>query len=85
MQENEAPENEEESKETKKKSKMPLNSFALVTQIAINIIANLAVAFLLGYFIDNFLGTMPIFLLIFIFLGIGSAMMSIYHTVNKYF
>lgn len=76
---------EENEKEKPKKKPPPLSSLALLSQIGTTIIANLVVALLLGYFIDNFFGTMPIFFLIFAILGILSSMMSIYYTVKKYF
>jgi len=75
----------EEQEEKPKKNLPPLNALSLVTQIGINIIANIAVTLFIGNWLDNFLGTRPVFLLIFVFLGVGSATLSIYKTTQKFF
>lgn len=64
---------------------IPLNSLSLMTQIGVSIIANIAISLVIGYFLDIFFGTGPIFFLIFVFLGIGAAMVSVYHTTKKFF
>ena len=58
-------------------------AFANFSQIAITIIACVAVGIFLGWLLDRFLGTSPWLLLVFTFLGIAAAFKSIFEFAKK--
>lgn len=64
------------------------SAYALLTQIAIQVLVIMVMTFFIGKWIDEKLGTSPLFLFIFILLGMGSSFKSIYdigmNQVNKY-
>lgn len=53
-------------------------AYALLTQIAIQVLVIMVMMFFLGRWLDKFLGTSPLFLLLCILLGMLSAFKSIY-------
>lgn len=57
---------------------------SLLTQIGLMIVISILGCMFIGRFIDSKLNTSPIFLLIFILLGIGGAFMSVYKTLAAY-
>ncbi|MGX4601504.1 AtpZ/AtpI family protein [Faecalimicrobium sp. JNUCC 81] len=57
---------------------------SLLTQVGLMIIIPILGCMFIGKFIDSKLNTSPIFLLIFILLGIGGAFMSVYKTLSVY-
>lgn len=57
---------------------------SLLTQVGLMIIIPIFGCMFIGRFIDSKLNTSPIFLLIFILLGIGGAFMSVYKTLAVY-
>ncbi len=63
--------------DTKEKAKIT-SAYALLTQIAIQVIVIMGMTFFLGLWLDKKLGTSPWFLLIFLLLGMASAFKSIY-------
>ena len=62
-----------------------INHLSLVTQIGITIIANIATTLFIGVFLDRFFNTRFIFLIVFVFFGILSALLSVYKIVQKFF
>jgi ATP synthase protein I len=58
-------------------------ALALLSQIAITIIACVSVGIFLGWYLDHLLGTSPWLILIFTFLGIGAAFKSIFDFAKK--
>lgn len=54
-------------------------AFRLVTEL----VAGLAVGAFLGYWIDRILGTMPVFLLIFFFLGAGAGILNVVRAAKQ--
>ena len=56
-------------------------ALSLLSQIGIMMVVSILGCFFIGRFIDNKLNTEPIFMLIFLVLGIGGAFMSVYKTV----
>ena len=70
-----------------RKNKDQRNAFVLAlahfTQIAVTIIACVAVGIFLGWLLDRFLGTSPWMLLIFTLLGIVAAFKSIFEFAKK--
>lgn len=57
---------------------------SLISQIGIMILIPIVGCLFIGKFIDSKLNTSPVFLLIFIVLGIGGAFMSVYKTLAAY-
>lgn len=57
---------------------------SLLTQVGLMILIPILGCAFIGRFIDSKLNTSPIFLLIFIILGIGGAFMSVYKTLVIY-
>ena len=56
-------------------------ALSLLSQLSIMMLVSIFGCFFLGKFIDTKLNTRPIFMLIFLILGIGGAFMSVYKTV----
>lgn len=57
--------------------------FSLAVRIAVEMIAALAGSAVLGWFIDRWSGTKPIFLVIFCILGIGVAILNIVKIIRR--
>ncbi|MCL2501422.1 MAG: AtpZ/AtpI family protein [Defluviitaleaceae bacterium] len=68
------------SKEERKKI---LRAAALMTQLAVGMIACVTISVFLGMFLDNRLGTSPVFILIFVFVGIAAAFKYMYDTAKR--
>ena len=56
-------------------------ALSLLSQLSIMMLVSIFGCFFIGKFIDSKLNTRPIFMLIFLILGIGGAFMSVYKTV----
>ncbi len=63
--------------DTKEKAKIT-SAYALLSQIAIQMIVIMGMMFFLGRWLDKVLGTSPVFLLLCLLLGMASAFKSIY-------
>ena len=59
-------------------------ALSLLSQLSIIMLTSIFGCFFIGKFIDNKLNTSPIFMLIFLVLGVGGAFMSVYKTVIGY-
>ena len=59
-------------------------ALSLISQLSIMMLVSIFGCFFIGEFIDEKLNTEPIFMLIFLVLGIGGAFMSVYKTVIGY-
>lgn len=55
-----------------------LQNLALLSQIGISMIVPIGIGLYIGKWLDDKLGTGPIFLFIFILMGVGSAFMSLF-------
>ena len=60
------------------------NSAKIAQALSIMMLVSIFGCFFIGKFIDEKLNTEPIFMLIFLVLGIGGAFMSVYKTVIGY-
>lgn len=56
---------------------------SLLSQVGITMVANIFVGLFIGKMLDDFLNTSPLFLLIFIFVGVGSGLKTIYLLITK--
>ena len=59
-------------------------AFALLTQLGITIAVCIGLSILIGYYLDYFFGTSPLFLLLFIVFGIIAAMKCIFDFAKRY-
>ena len=60
-----------------------VRAMSFFMQIAVTIIACLAVGIFLGWLLDRFLGTAPWLLMVFSFLGVAAAFKSIFDFAKK--
>jgi len=60
-----------------------IRAFSLLSQIGITIVACIGVGILIGWFLDNLLGTSPWLLLVFTIFGIAAAIKSIFDFAKK--
>ncbi len=74
--------NEKEHTPTNKMSKKDKHqissAYSLVTQIGIHMIVTIFLCFFIGQWLDNLIGTAPIFLFIFTLIGVLSAFVGVY-------
>lgn len=68
----------------KRTSSQIAQMLSLISQLGIMMVVSIFGCFFIGKFIDNKLNTSPIFMLIFLVLGVGGAFMSVYKTVIVY-
>lgn len=68
------------SKEDRKKI---LRAMSLLTQLAVGAIACIGLAVFVGFFLDERLGTSPVFILIFVFVGIIAAFKYMYDMAKR--
>lgn len=57
--------------------------WAIVSNFGAQMIASIVIGFFVGKFIDGKLGTEPLFILLFIFLGIGAGFRNLYLAIIK--
>jgi len=60
-----------------------LRAASLLTQLAVGIIASIGLSVFAGLFLDNRFDTSPLFILIFIAIGIASAFKFMYDTAKR--
>ena len=60
-----------------------MKSLSLLSQIGISMVANILVGLFIGKFLDELLNTSPLFLLLFVFVGVGSGIKSTYVLITK--
>lgn len=60
-------------------------NLALISQIGISMIVPIMISLYIGNWLDHKLGTGPIFLFIFIIMGVASAFMSVYKLTQREF
>ena len=56
---------------------------SLLSQVGITMIANIFVGLFIGKYLDNWLGTSPLFLLVLVFVGVFSGIKSVYLLIIK--
>ncbi len=55
---------------------------ALVSRVAVELVAGVAVGGFMGWMLDYWLGTLPLFLIVFLFLGMGAGLMNIWRAAS---
>lgn len=63
--------------------KNPLLLLALISQLGISMIVPILGCMLLGNLIDTWTGSSPLWLVVFIFLGVGAAFRNLFYIVMK--
>lgn len=75
---NKATKNEKDN-DKKSNHNQIVRGLAYMSQIALTIIASVAIGVVIGRFLDNIFNTTPWFLLVFSLLGVGAAIRNIYN------
>uniref|UniRef100_A0A832A2K8 AtpZ/AtpI family protein n=1 Tax=Desulfacinum infernum TaxID=35837 RepID=A0A832A2K8_9BACT len=65
-----------------KKKRDTLEYLALVTQVGLTMAGSIAFCFMIGYYLDKWLGTRGVFLVIFIVLGIIGGAVTVYRQIT---
>ena len=63
--------------------KKGLENLALITQVGISMVTPILVGLYIGKKLDDWLNKSPLFLLIFIIIGIGASFTNLFKTVEK--
>ena len=71
-----------ETKRSSGRSEGASAGMGLGFRIAIELVAGIAVGVLIGFFLDRWLGTRPLFLVVFLFLGAAAGVMNIYRAAK---
>ncbi len=72
-----------ETKGKRNQGQLPLGSMALAGRIATELLAGIVVGAFLGWLIDRWLETTPLFMLILFFLGAAGGIMNIWRLVTE--
>lgn len=62
-----------------------IKALSLVTQLALSMLVPIIMCLFAGILLDSFTGTSPLFLLIFIFLGVGGGFRSVYMLTKSFY
>jgi F0F1-type ATP synthase assembly protein I len=65
--------------------KKVIKALSLITQISLSMLTPILMCLFIGVFLDKLAGTSPLFLLIFILLGIGGGFRSVYMITKAFF
>lgn len=58
---------------------------ALITQISLTFLSSVLISLYLGYTMDNYLKTTPLFFVLFLLLGIGAGFLGVYRLVKTFY
>jgi F0F1-type ATP synthase assembly protein I len=64
-------------------NKNPLALIGLVSQLGLSMVIPILICTFVGVFLDNLTGLSPLFLLIFIVLGVGAAFRNLFQLANR--
>ncbi len=67
------------------KKSSAFENLALISQIGISMVVPIIMSLYIGKWLDDRLGTAPIFLFVFIIIGISSAFMSVFKLTQRQF
>ena len=77
--------NGNDDKDNKDKEKrLILKAFALLTQLGLSMACCVAIGLFAGKFLDDRLGTAPVLMLVFVFLGAAAAIKLIYDIIKDW-
>ncbi|QUH19098.1 AtpZ/AtpI family protein [Alkaliphilus sp. B6464] len=66
-----------------KKKGSVFENLALISQIGISMVVSIMISLYIGKWLDDRLGTGPVFLFIFIIIGIASAFMNVFKLIER--
>ena len=66
-----------------KESRKIFEQLTLVSQLGLTMVGSIGLGFAIGYFLDKWLGTRGIFLVLFILLGIGGGGYTVYRQIRE--
>lgn len=70
-------------KDSSNKAVKAMKWMSLLSQIGITMVANIFVGLFIGKYLDQWLHTSPLFLLLFVFIGVFSGIKSVYLLIIK--
>jgi ATP synthase protein I len=59
-----------------------IGSLGALSAVGIAFVLAVGIGFLVGYWLDRWLGTSPLFMLVFFFLGLAAGIVNVVRTVN---
>lgn len=62
-----------------------IKALSLVTQIGMSMIMPIIMCLFVGIFLDKLVGTAPLFILIFVFLGVGGGFRNVYIMTKSFY
>jgi len=74
---------DESNREAEQLRRKSMRQFSLAIRMAIELIASLAGSTVLGWLIDRWAGTKPVFIIILLLMGIGAAALNIARLIKK--
>ena len=66
-----------------KKKNKDFKDFGVYLKSGVELVSAIIVALVIGFFLDNYFQTKPIFLFIFLILGFGTGIMNVFRSVKK--
>ncbi|MEJ5347989.1 MAG: AtpZ/AtpI family protein [Desulfosoma sp.] len=66
-----------------KKKRDSIEYLALVTQVGLTMAGSIAFCFMVGYYLDKWLGTRGLFLVLFILFGIVGGAVTVYRQITR--
>lgn len=73
----------EERAGTGQRSDIPRSAMGYAFRIGIELVAGLVVGGVIGWLLDTWLGTLPLFLILFFFLGSAAGILNVYRTARR--
>jgi len=65
-----------------KRAQMPTQGLALAGRVAVELVAGIAVGGFLGWLLDSWLGTTPLFMVVLFFIGAAAGMMNVWRAAT---
>ncbi len=65
------------------RTRLPNTSMGLALRLGVELVTGLAVGGGIGWLLDQWLGTLPLFLLLFFFLGAAAGIMNVFRTAKE--
>lgn len=68
---------------SKKKNTGDLKAYSIVSSFGLQMIITIGIGMFAGYYLDKYLNTTPLFIIIFVFLGVGAGFRNLYVMMVK--
>ena len=73
---------QQQEKRRYRKAKLPTGGMALAARVTTELVAGVVVGTFIGWALDNWLGTTPILMVVFFFLGSAAGMMNVWRALT---